>query len=153
MMPHGLILISHVPVLQVSLCTKEFCYYLKGVMNCQVPKYVICIKGDKDFRCIVFNASLLILQVIGHSMWFSPQSKIKVQVSLHTEVFYNVMCVLVVLSCQVYMDCGNTKDIVDLQVSLCAKEFCITSQGCHEFPGPKCVICVQNDIYFRCCQK
>ena len=60
------------------------------------------VKSDIDFRCIVFNAHLSILQVIGHSMRFSPPSKIKVQVSLHREEFYNVLCVIVVLSRQVY---------------------------------------------------
>ena len=58
-----------------------------------------------DFRCIVLNARLSILQELVIACGSLP-GKIKVQVSLHPEEFYNFMCV-VVFSCQVYMDCGN----------------------------------------------
>ena len=51
-------------------------------MNFQVPKCVICVKSDIDFRCIVFNAHLSILQVIGHSMRFSQSLAVPVVVHM-----------------------------------------------------------------------
>ena len=51
-------------------------------MNFQVPKCVICVKSDIDFRRNVFNAHLSILQVIGHSMRFSRSLAIPVMIHM-----------------------------------------------------------------------
>ncbi|XP_065905885.1 uncharacterized protein [Dysidea avara] len=109
MMPHRLTLINRVPVLQVSLCTKE----LKGVMNIQelviacgsLPgKIKVQFSVVKCTWTVVINIKDSVdLQVIGHSMRFSRSlavpvwyicnlaSKIKVQFSV-------VKCIWTVLT-------------------------------------------------------
>ena len=48
--------------------TKKFLYYLKGVMNFQIPKSVIYIKSDR-FLAVLYFFALSILQVQGTWSW------------------------------------------------------------------------------------
>ena len=91
--------------------TKKFLYYLKGVMNFQIPKSVICEKSE-IFSCIVFNFTGTGYLVIACGSLTSSGTYVTGKlrsrfrgVSLYRQRNYTMLCVF--FSSQLSSVCGR----------------------------------------------